>query len=151
MPKQEKKRPKPSQQPEEAEAEAAAAAAAKPFTPFDYSKTDLKMFAGKSCFCLCRRVPCLEYRALSPKWCWFGSNSHRSEPFTTRPWLCRKGLGSSTAKWLIRKSVGKSQRCLSPHKFRKELGGGGDQILFSTSWVPISPSCWSALWNLVVR
>ncbi|KFO06100.1 Exosome component 10, partial [Balearica regulorum gibbericeps] len=41
LPKQEKKRPKPSQQPEELEA-------AKQFTPFDYSKSNFKVFAGSS-------------------------------------------------------------------------------------------------------
>ncbi|NXO59382.1 EXOSX protein, partial [Aramus guarauna] len=41
LPKQEKKRPKPSQQPEELEAP-------KQFTPFDYSKSNFKVFAGSS-------------------------------------------------------------------------------------------------------
>ncbi|KFO77266.1 Exosome component 10, partial [Cuculus canorus] len=41
LPKQEKKRPKASQQPEELEAP-------KQFTPFDYSKTNFKVFAGSS-------------------------------------------------------------------------------------------------------
>uniref|UniRef100_A0A7M4FTQ0 Exosome complex component 10 n=1 Tax=Crocodylus porosus TaxID=8502 RepID=A0A7M4FTQ0_CROPO len=41
LPKQEKKRPKASQQPEEQETP-------KEFTPFDYSKSDFKAFAGKS-------------------------------------------------------------------------------------------------------
>ncbi|NXK93076.1 EXOSX protein, partial [Formicarius rufipectus] len=41
MPTQEKKRPKPSQQPEELEAP-------KQFTPFDYSKSNFKVFAGSS-------------------------------------------------------------------------------------------------------
>lgn len=40
LPKQEKKRPKASQQPEELEAP-------KQFTPFDYSKSNFKVFAGK--------------------------------------------------------------------------------------------------------
>lgn len=46
LPKQEKKRPKASQQPEELEAP-------KQFTPFDYSKSNFKVFAGKiriSCY-----------------------------------------------------------------------------------------------------
>ncbi|NXP10047.1 EXOSX protein, partial [Thinocorus orbignyianus] len=41
LPKQEKKRPKASQQPEELEAQ-------KQFTPFDYSKSNFKVFAGSS-------------------------------------------------------------------------------------------------------
>lgn len=41
LPKQEKKRPKASQQPEELEAP-------KQFTPFDYSKSNFKVFAGSS-------------------------------------------------------------------------------------------------------
>lgn len=40
LPKQEKKRQKASQQPEELEAP-------KQFTPFDYSKSNFKVFAGK--------------------------------------------------------------------------------------------------------
>lgn len=40
LPKQERKRPKASQQPEELEAP-------KQFTPFDYSKSNFKVFAGK--------------------------------------------------------------------------------------------------------
>lgn len=40
LPKQEKKRPKASQQPEELEEP-------KQFTPFDYSKSNFKVFAGK--------------------------------------------------------------------------------------------------------
>lgn len=42
LPKPEKKRPKASQQPEELEAP-------KQFTPFDYSKFNFKVFAGKIC------------------------------------------------------------------------------------------------------
>lgn len=40
LPKQEKKRPKASQQPEKLEEP-------KQFTPFDYSKSNFKVFAGK--------------------------------------------------------------------------------------------------------
>lgn len=44
-PRAEKKKPKASPQPEEPEA------APKPFTPFDYSKTDLQVFAGEAPVC----------------------------------------------------------------------------------------------------